>query len=118
MEILYFLKNFINFSYFKSKSLWIFLAISRSSANGDTKLHIATTPLSANNFATSATRRIFSSRSDGEKPKFLFNPVRILSPSKPYAGIPRDTKYASSSNAIDVLPAPLRPFLLVCFICF
>lgn len=33
----------------------------------------------------------------------------MLSPSKPYAGIPRDTKNASNANAIDVLPAPDRP---------
>ena len=50
---------------------------------GDTNEHNATTPESANNFPTSATLRIFSSRSSGAKPKFLFKPVRTLSPSNP-----------------------------------
>lgn len=42
-------------------------------------------------------------------PRFLLSPVRMLSPSRPYAGIPFDTRYASNSKAIDVLPAPLYP---------
>jgi len=49
----------------------------------DTKLQMDTTPLSANNLATSPTRRMFSSRSAGVKPRFLFKPVRMLSPSRP-----------------------------------
>ncbi|VDP64658.1 unnamed protein product [Schistosoma mattheei] len=36
---------------------------------------------SANNLATSLTRRIFSTRSSSLNPKFLFKPERILSPS-------------------------------------
>lgn len=39
----------------------------------------------------------------------MFKPVRTLSPSKPYAGMPRDTRNASNSNAIEVFPAPLNP---------
>ena len=50
---------------------------------GETNEHNATTPESANNFPTSATLRIFSSRSSGANPKFLFKPVRTLSPSNP-----------------------------------
>ena len=42
---------------------------------------IATTPESAINFATSLTRRIFSTRSSGENPRFEFKPWRMLSPS-------------------------------------
>ena len=38
--------------------------------------------VSTNNFATSPTRLIFSSRSLSEKPRFLVNPCRKLSPSK------------------------------------
>lgn len=83
--------------------------MSRSSANGDTKLQIDTTPLSANSLATSATRRMFSSRSVWLNPRFLFKPVRTLSPSSPYAGMPRDTRNASSSKAIEVFPAPENP---------
>jgi hypothetical protein len=36
-------------------------------------------------------------------------PLLTLSPSSPYAGIPRETKKASNSNAIDVFPAPDKP---------
>lgn len=87
----------------------IFLIIKLTAANGETKLHSAIIPLSANNFATSATLRMFSSRSSLLNPRSLFSPVRILSPSRPYAGIPRDINQASSSNDIDVLPAPDSP---------
>lgn len=85
------------------------LSSSLTSVNGETKLHNVMVPLSANNFATSATRRMFSSRSSLLKPKFLFSPVRTLSPSKPYADKPRDTRMDSNSKAIDVLPAPDKP---------
>ena len=61
----------------KVQYMWHFTLI-----NGETKEHNATTPESANNFPTSATLRIFSSRSSGANPRFLFKPVRILSPSK------------------------------------
>ncbi len=76
---------------------------------GDTKLQRATTPLSAKSLATSATRRIFSSRSSFEKPRFLFRPDLTLSPSRAQAGIPWVTRKASSSKEIDVFPAPDRP---------
>ena len=56
---------------------------------GETNEHSATTPESANNRPTSATLRMFSSLSSGENPRFLFNPVRMLSPSNPYDGMPK-----------------------------
>ena len=56
---------------------------------GETNEHSATTPESANNRPTSATLRMFSSLSSGENPRFLFNPVLILSPSNPYDGMPK-----------------------------
>lgn len=49
---------------------------------GEMKLAMHTSPASANSRATSAMRRMFSSRSSGLKPRFLFNPWRMLSPSK------------------------------------
>ena len=55
---------------------------------GETNEHSATTPESANNRPTSATLRMFSSLSSGENPRFLFNPVLMLSPSNPYDGMP------------------------------
>ena len=76
---------------------------------GETKEHRATTPESANNFPTSATLLIFSSLSSGANPRFLFNPVLMLSPSNPYAGIPLETKYSSTAKEIVVFPAPERP---------
>lgn len=98
-----------SFTYFRSEFLWMLLAISRSSAKGETKLQIATIPPSAIILATSATLRIFSSRSAWLNPRFLFSPVRMLSPSRPYAGMPRDTRNASNSKAIEVFPAPEKP---------
>ena len=56
---------------------------------GETNEHSATTPESANNRPTSATLRMFSSLSSGENPRFLFNPVLMLSPSNPYDGMPK-----------------------------
>lgn len=60
-------------------------------SEGDTKLHKQTWPLSANSLATSATRLMFSSRSCLLKPRFLFKPVRMLSPSKRTSGCLLDT---------------------------
>jgi hypothetical protein len=73
------------------------------------KLVRQTIPPSANNLATSDMRRIFSSRSSGEKPRFLLSPVRMLSPSRLYAGIPLPTRYSSRANDIVVFPAPDKP---------
>lgn len=49
---------------------------------GEMKLVTHTRPASANSLATSAIRRMFSSRSSAEKPRFLFRPWRTLSPSR------------------------------------
>jgi hypothetical protein len=53
-----------------------------TSSNGLIKATIHIIPASANNFATSAIRRIFSTRSVSENPRFLLRPHRILSPSR------------------------------------
>lgn len=66
-------------------------------------------PASANNFATSPTLLIFSSLSSGLNPRFLFSPVRRLSPSSPYVGIPLKHKYCSKAFASVVFPAPDKP---------
>lgn len=49
---------------------------------GEMKLAMHTRPASANSLATSAIRRMFSSRSSGLKPRFLFRPCLMLSPSR------------------------------------
>lgn len=69
-----------------------------TSSNGLIKATIHIRPASANNLATSATRRIFSTRSVGENPRLLFRPHRILSPSRQYAGKPLLTIYSSNAN--------------------
>ena len=73
------------------------------------KAVIHTIPPSAKSFATSEIRRMFSSLSSCVKPRFLLSPVRILSPSKLYAGIPWLTRYSSRAKEMVVLPAPERP---------
>lgn len=55
-------------------------------------------PASAKSFDTSEIRRIFSIRSTSEKPRFLFRPHRILSPSRQYAGKPLLTTYSSKAK--------------------
>jgi hypothetical protein len=52
---------------------------------------------------------MFSSLSSGVNVRFLFNPVLILSPSNPYDGMPRETRYSSSANETVVFPAPDKP---------
>ena len=49
--------------------------------NGEMKLEMQTMPPSAKSLDTSLIRRMFSSLSSGENPKFLFSPVLTLSPS-------------------------------------
>ena len=51
-------------------------------AKGEMKLVMQTRPASANSLATSAIRRIFSSLSQVENPRFLLRPWRMLSPSR------------------------------------
>ena len=77
------------------------------------KLLNVTIPASANNFATSLIRRIFSSRSSAEKPKFLLRPVLMLSPSNPQAGIPLEQRYSSTAKLIVVFPAPDKPVMMI-----
>lgn len=72
--------------------------IRRTWAKGLIKATMHIKPASANNFATSAIRRIFSTRSISENPRFLFKPQRILSPSKQYAGKPLLTIYSSKAK--------------------
>ncbi|MNP54915.1 hypothetical protein D3C76_1495140 [compost metagenome] len=56
-------------------------AISRSERNGEINDTSVINPASSIKRATSATRRIFSTRSASEKPRSLFRPWRTLSPS-------------------------------------
>ena len=73
------------------------------------KLVRHTMPPSANSLATSEIRRMFSSLSWGVKLRFLLRPVRMLSPSSEYEGMPWLTRYSSRANEMVVLPAPDRP---------
>lgn len=52
---------------------------------------------------------MFSLRSCLLKDRLRFKPLRTLSPSKPYAGIPWFTKIASTWNEMEVFPAPDKP---------
>ena len=76
---------------------------------GEMKLAMQTSPASANSRATSAMRLMFSSRSPGLKPRFLFSPWRMLSPSRVQQGMPWHTRYSSRAMLTVVLPAPDRP---------
>ena len=53
----------------------------RSLRNGEMNDAITIRPASTISFATSATRRTFSTRSASVKPRSLFRPCRTLSPS-------------------------------------
>ena len=92
----YFFEGFIDGFLFSSLHiLHFFLCLHNllnTSRNGDTKEQRVTTPDSANNLATSATRLIFSWRSSSENPRSEFKPNLMLSPSKLKAGIPLITK--------------------------
>ena len=56
-------------------------AICRSLRNGEIKAVSTISPASAISAATSATRRMFSTRSSAVKPRSLLSPWRTLSPS-------------------------------------
>ena len=64
---------------------------SRSERRGETSETTATTPASANRRATWPTRRTFSARSPGAKPRSSESPWRMLSPSSRYAARPLET---------------------------
>jgi len=81
--------------------------------NGETNEHKVTTPDSAKSLATSATRRMFSSRSSSVNPKSEFRPNLILSPSRLNAGTPLVTKWSSRWNERVDLPAPDRPYCIM-----
>lgn len=53
------------------------------------------------------TLRIFSVRSSGEKPRFLFRPCLRLSPSRTYESFPRECNVLSSEHARVLLPAEM-----------
>lgn len=78
--------------------------------NGETKEQRATTPESAKSLATSETRRMFSSRSSSEKPRLRLRPWRMLSPSRQYAGMPREMRYSSRPKLTVVFPARHNKF--------
>ncbi len=69
----------------------------------------ATRPASANSAATSPTRRMFSARSAGAKPRSELSPWRRLSPSSTKAECPAPTSAASSAAASVDLPEPESP---------
>src|SRR5690606_27272441 len=58
---------------------------------------------------TSPILRIFSVRSSGENPRFLFKPCLILSPSKIYVLMPHLCNLFSISTHSDDFPAPDNP---------
>jgi len=66
-------------------------------------------PHSQKRLLTSAMRRIFSIRSFSEKPRFLFNPLRILSPSRTWVKIPCSNSVFSRFRANVLLPDPESP---------
>ncbi len=68
--------------YLSNEILFEILSENFTSSNGLIKATIHIRPASANNFATSAIRRIFSTRSTSENPRFLLRPHRTLSPSR------------------------------------
>ena len=71
-------------------------ARSRSARVGDVKLTMHTEPASANSFATSATRRMFSSRSDPDTPRSELTPGRMFSPSSTKTWMCRSKSWRSS----------------------
>lgn len=66
-------------------------------------------PLSAKSLPTSPIRLMFSSRSWGEKPRFLLRPCLTLSPSSRAVSLPRSSRACSSVQATVLLPDPDRP---------
>jgi len=68
-------------------------------------------PESANSLATSPIRLIFSFRSSSENPRSLFNPKRMLSPSKRYAVIPLCSSACSNATAIVDFPEADSPVI-------
>jgi hypothetical protein len=57
-------------------------AICRSERKGEMNEQMTIRPASAISRATSATRRMFSTRASSVKPRSLFSPCRTLSPSR------------------------------------
>ena len=91
----------------------ISLALRRSLANGEMKEVSVIRPASFISFATSATRRIFSIRSCSLKPRFLFRPIRTLSPSRSMVCLPSAKSLFSTSLISVDLPAPDRPVIQI-----
>src|SRR5262245_19073323 len=81
----------------------------RSAPIGEISAVTAMTPFSASSRATSATRRAFSERSPGEKPRSAFNPFLKASPSSTDVGRPRRLSSRCSARASVDLPAPDKP---------
>ena len=67
------------------------------------------TPASTMRRATSATRRTFSARSPGVKPRSLVSPERTLSPSRTKVRTPSRCSRRSTRFAIVDLPDPDSP---------
>ena len=84
-------------------------AIRRSARNGEMKDTSTIRPASTISLATSATRRMFSTRSASVKPRSLLRPWRTLSPSSRYVWRPSAWSFFSTRLAIVDLPAPDSP---------
>jgi hypothetical protein len=66
-------------------------------------------PDSASSLETSATRRMFSVRSESLKPKLLHNPFRVMSPSRSLALNPFDKSIFSNPDPMVVFPEQGKP---------
>lgn len=91
------------------------LAMFLSFRNGEMNEVMTITPASIISLATSAIRRMFSTRSSTEKPKSLFSPCLILSPSRIYVRIPSWLSLTSRALARVVLPDPESPVNQITF---
>ena len=93
----------------KSSSPIISLAILRISRVGEMKAAMVMMPDFTRILATSAMRRMFSVRSSGEKPRSLFSPDLISSPSRTQGKRPLSNRAFSRARARVVLPEHGRP---------
>ena len=81
----------------------------RSARNGEMNDTSTMRPASTISLATSATRRMFSTRSASVNPRSLLRPWRTLSPSSRYVCKPSEWSRRSTRLAMVDLPAPDSP---------
>ena len=87
----------------------ILLAFCRSALNGEINAVSTIKPASFISFATYAVLLIFSIRSSGSKPRFLFSPILMLSPSRSIVYFPLRFRRFSISFANADFPDPESP---------